>query len=108
MMVCWSDCVTSNTNRFANSARLVSMLAGSLCAAFPETFRVPCALIRSRPWYDEYQVTGVVVHHAFVLVPAQQYVGQFLALFREFPPSQKGGNFYSNAMTNLSECAKKD
>ena len=33
------------------------------------------------------------VEHAFVLVPAQQYVGQFLATFKEFPPSQKPGSF---------------
>jgi arylsulfatase A-like enzyme len=31
--------------------------------------------------------------HAFVLVPAQEYVGQFLATFKEFPPSQKPGSF---------------
>jgi arylsulfatase len=30
---------------------------------------------------------------AFLLVPAQQYVGQFLSTFREFPPSQKVGSF---------------
>jgi len=30
--------------------------------------------------------------HVFVLVPAQEYVGQFLATFREFPPSQKAGS----------------
>jgi hypothetical protein len=30
---------------------------------------------------------------AFVLVPAQQYVGQFLNTFKEFPPSQKSGSF---------------
>jgi Sulfatase len=29
----------------------------------------------------------------FLLVPAQEYVGQFLATFREFPPSQKPGSF---------------
>ena len=29
----------------------------------------------------------------FLLVPAQQYVGQFLASFKEFPPSQKVGSF---------------
>ena len=29
----------------------------------------------------------------FLLVPAQQYVGQFLATFKEFPPSQKPGSF---------------
>ena len=31
--------------------------------------------------------------HIFLLVPAQQYVGQFLATFKEFPPSQKVGSF---------------
>ena len=33
------------------------------------------------------------VEHAFVLVPAQQYVGQFLSTFKEFPPRQKVGSF---------------
>ena len=28
-----------------------------------------------------------------MLVPAQQYVGQFLATFKEFPPRQKAGGF---------------
>jgi arylsulfatase len=27
------------------------------------------------------------------LVPAQQFVGQFLGTFKEFPPSQKPGSF---------------
>ncbi len=29
----------------------------------------------------------------FLLVPAQRYIGQFLATFQEFPPSQKVGSF---------------
>jgi arylsulfatase len=33
------------------------------------------------------------VEHLFVLVPAQQYVAQFLSSFKEFPPSQKPGSF---------------
>ena len=33
------------------------------------------------------------IEHTFVLVPAQQYVGQFLATFKEYPPSQKPGSF---------------
>ena len=33
------------------------------------------------------------IEHVFVLVPAQQYVGKFLATFKEFPPSQKPGTF---------------
>jgi arylsulfatase len=31
--------------------------------------------------------------HAFLLVPVQQFVGQFLMTFKEFPPSQKVGSF---------------
>jgi hypothetical protein len=37
------------------------------------------------------------VDHMFVFVPAQQYVGQFLATFKEFPPSQKPGSFSIDA-----------
>lgn len=33
------------------------------------------------------------MEHIFLLVPAQQYVGQFLSTFKEFPPSQKPGSF---------------
>ena len=33
------------------------------------------------------------VDRAFMLVPAQQFIGQFLATFKEFPPSQKVGSF---------------
>ena len=33
------------------------------------------------------------IEHVFLLVPAQQYVGKFLATFKEFPPSQKVGSF---------------
>ena len=33
------------------------------------------------------------IDRVFLLVPAQQYVGQFLATFKEFPPSQKAGSF---------------
>jgi len=34
----------------------------------------------------------------FILVPAQQYIGRFLATFREFPPSQKPGSFSLDAV----------
>jgi arylsulfatase len=33
------------------------------------------------------------MEHVFLLVPAQEYVGKFLATFKEFPPSQKPGSF---------------
>ena len=38
------------------------------------------------------------VDRAFLLVPAQQYVGNFLASFKEFPPSQKVGSFSMDAV----------
>ena len=42
------------------------------------------------------------VEHAFLLVPGQQYVGQFLASFKDFPPSQKPGSFsLDNVMESL-------
>jgi arylsulfatase len=43
--------------------------------------------ITSNSYYDW------MLDHVFVLVPAQQVVGEFLATFKEFPPSQKSGSF---------------
>jgi len=34
-----------------------------------------------------------LLDHAFMLVPAQQYVGQFLMTFKDFPPRQKAASF---------------
>jgi arylsulfatase len=31
--------------------------------------------------------------HVFFLVPAQAYVGDFLATFKEYPPRQKAASF---------------
>ena len=46
--------------------------------------------ITSNTYYDW------LISHAFVLVPAQAIVGEFLATFKEFPPSQKTGSFSIN------------
>ena len=43
--------------------------------------------VTSNTYYDW------LLDHAFVLVPAQDLVGRFLATFKEFPPSQKSGSF---------------
>ena len=42
-------------------------------------------------------VKPALVEHLFMLVPAQQYVGRFLATFKQFPPSQKPGSFSIDA-----------
>jgi len=38
--------------------------------------------------YDKWRI-----EHAFVLVPAQAYVGRFLATFKDYPPRQKAASF---------------
>lgn len=43
--------------------------------------------ITSNTYYD------YMLNHAFMLVPAQQYVGKFLSTFKEFPPRQKAASF---------------
>lgn len=43
--------------------------------------------ITSNTYYDD------LLNHAFLLVPAQQYVGKFLETFKEFPPRQKAASF---------------
>jgi arylsulfatase A-like enzyme len=45
------------------------------------------ATITSNTYYDW------LVDHAFLLVPAQAFVGQFLATFKEYPPRQKAASF---------------
>jgi arylsulfatase len=36
--------------------------------------------------------------HAFVLVPAQAFVGQHLMTYKDFPPRQKAGSFSLDAV----------
>jgi arylsulfatase A-like enzyme len=44
------------------------------------------------------------LEHIFLLVPAQEYVGKFLATFKDFPPSQTPGSFsLDKVMENLSK-----
>lgn len=51
--------------------------------------------ITSNTYYDW------LLNHAYLLVPAQDYVGKFIATFKEFPPRQKAAGF------NLDEVLKK-
>ena len=45
------------------------------------------ATLTSNTYWDWY------IDHAYPLVPAQDYVGQFLATFKEYPPRQKAASF---------------
>jgi len=61
------------------------------------SLRVPRLFnIRSDPFEESgpsWEIWKWRMDRAFLLVPAQQYVGKFLATFKEFPPSQKVGSF---------------
>jgi arylsulfatase len=52
--------------------------------------------------YDKWRMDRL-----FLLVPAQQYIGGFLATFKEFPPSQKVGSFsLDQVLENLQNAPK--
>ncbi len=54
--------------------------------------------ITSNTYYDW------LLDHAFLLVPAQDYVGKFLMTFKEFPPRQKAASFnLDDVMQKLQE-----
>lgn len=60
--------------------------------------RVPLIFNLRRDPYERAEVTSNTYYdwlldRAFLLVPAQAYVGQFLATFQEFPPRQKAASF---------------
>jgi arylsulfatase len=60
--------------------------------------RVPLIFNLRRDPYERSQKTSNTYYdwlldHVFFLIPAQQYVGQFLASFQEFPPRQKAASF---------------
>ena len=75
------------------------------------TLRVPKLFnLRSDPFeeadHESIDYPRWRVEHAFVLVPAQEYVGKFLSTFVEYPPSQKPGSFsLDTVMENLSRRA---
>jgi arylsulfatase A-like enzyme len=60
--------------------------------------RVPLIFnLRRDPYERAYATSNTyydwLIDHIFFLVPAQAYVGQFLATFEEFPPRQKAASF---------------
>ncbi len=58
--------------------------------------------VTSNTYYDW------VIDHVFLLVPAQDYVGQFLATFRDYPQRQKAASFnLDEVMQKLKESPSK-
>jgi len=60
--------------------------------------RVPLILNLRRDPYERAPITSNTYYdwlldRAFLLVPAQAYVGNFLKTFKEFPPRQKPASF---------------
>jgi arylsulfatase len=60
--------------------------------------RVPLIFNLRRDPYERAQITSNtyydwLIDRVYLLVPAQAYVGQFLATFKDFPPRQKAASF---------------
>ena len=60
--------------------------------------RIPLLFNLRRDPYERSNITSNTywdwyLNHVFLLLPAAEYVGQFLATFEEFPPRQKPGSF---------------
>ena len=77
------------------------------------TLRIPKIFnLRTDP-YERADITSNTYYdwlldHAFLLVPAQDYVGQFLMTFRDFPQRQKAASFnMDEVMRNLQESHTK-
>ncbi len=60
--------------------------------------RIPLIFHLRRDPYERAQVTSNtyydwLIDRAYLLVPAQAYVGNFLATFKKYPPRQKAASF---------------
>ncbi len=65
--------------------------------------RIPLIFHLRRDPYERAQVTSNtyydwLIDRAYLLVPAQAYVGKFLATFRQYPPRQKAASFSLDAV----------
>ncbi len=73
------------------------------------TLRIPLVFnLRRDPYERSYATSNTyydwLIDRAYLLVPAQDYVGQFLSTFREFPPRQKAASFsLDQVMEKLQE-----
>lgn len=71
--------------------------------------RVPLIFNLRRDPFERAQLTSNtyydwLIDRVYLLVPAQAYVGQFLATFKEYPPRQKAANFsLEKVMEKLSD-----
>ena len=60
--------------------------------------RVPLIFNLRRDPYERAQITSNtyydwLIDRAYLLVPAQAYVGKFLMTFKDYPPRQKAASF---------------
>ena len=107
----WSVCATTiGSSRSWSSAprercasgRSRYHLAGSRRYSTSEPTPYERADITSNTYYDW------LLDHAFLLVPAQDYVGQFLTSFRDYPQRQKAASFnMDEVMQKLKETGSK-
>jgi arylsulfatase A-like enzyme len=72
--------------------------------------RVPMIFNLRRDPYEQASITSNtyydwVLDRAYLLVPAQAYVGQFLATFKDYPPRQKAASFSLDKVMEVLQSA---
>jgi hypothetical protein len=88
----WSACDTTTGSSCSWSSALREH-----CSFGPTRSRTCGFNLRTDP-YERADITSNTYYdwlldHAFLLVPAQDYVGQFLMTFRDYPQRQKAASF---------------
>ena len=58
------------------------------------------ANITSNSYYDW------LLDHAFLMVPAKAYVGEFLATFKDYPPPAEGGELHDRSSATEAATAE--
>jgi len=89
-------------------------IVGNLFTGKEDSTNVPVVTnLRQDPW-ERYQTEGMLYgrwwgEKLWTMVPAIQIVGEFLATFEEYPPSQASGTFsVERALTMLQEGTPKN
>ena len=75
------------------SPRFVARIVLLICTVSLATAGAGAALAQGDPVRLDNTYFDWLLDRAFLLVPAQAYVGQFLGTFKEYPPRQKAASF---------------
>ncbi|MDP2827963.1 MAG: arylsulfatase [Sulfuricellaceae bacterium] len=108
----FDDNASLNAVRVEDWKLSFKVMKGNLANSQLETPNMPIVINLRQDPFERYHEESMMYFRWFVdklwtFVPAQQIVGEFIASFKEFPPSQKSGSFsLDNALESLQSAPK--